>query len=240
MNKKTHQTKPGVHLDTETGSDQALWEQLERLPMALPSNRLRGDFYARLAQQKHTKKPGLIRKLSQLILPSSWVPAFATLLIGLSLGLYLQVPADKNDNNRLDQLETQVSDLNQMLALNLMENVAATERLRGVHTASRLDSNSNELGNALLVRALNDPNSRVRAAAIKALGPHMQSSEIAQELENLMLITASPLLQLELAEVIMRWGNENQLRQLLTMAQENKLSTEVTQFVLSRINHNQI
>ncbi len=229
-----------------------LWQQLESLEPVQPSENLRREFYDQLSQQTRRRRSmfrRLLHGFRQITAPQLMASA-ASLAIGLALGLMLQTGAPPaaddttlTSNGQMDQMQQQITDLSSLMALSLLEKDHAADRLRGVHAASSVitddaDASSlqvTQLAMALLERAANDGNNRVRSAAVEALGPQLSSSSVADELFSLLEKTESAPLQLQLVELIMRWGDGNQLDQLWQLATHDRLLPVTKQFVLGRM-----
>src|SRR6185436_4961421 len=133
-----------------------LWRGLSLLPAEEPSANLRTRFYETLGAYRHgleasSKGGNWIQKLAAF-----WPkqPAFqmglsfALLVIGVSIG-YGMRSADKNDRkdaaSELATLRGEVSGMRQMVALSLMQQQSASERLRGVSFAYRAESSDTEV-----------------------------------------------------------------------------------------------
>ncbi len=219
-------------LDTE---QQALWERLGELPQHQPSDQLRRQFYDQLANSK--RQSGWQQLVSNL---RGWfqqplVPAALSLALGLWLGgQYLGSPTT-DGSERLDALQAQVTSLNTTLALNLMQNAAIGDRLSGIELASGLAASSAELDQALLARVQNDDSQSVRSAALAALGPRIGRDEVWQPLQRLLTQADSPLVQLALADQILRWGQAEQLEHLQTVANGSQLHPDIKSYVLDRL-----
>ena len=102
--------------------------------------------------------------------------------------------------------------------LDRLENDSASKRLLGVIEASDLAGRDPEVTRALLERAVDDRVHSVRSAAIDAIGPRLGTPAVGDELMASLEKAESPLVQLALADLVLRYGNPNQLEQLLGSA----------------------
>lgn len=225
---------PSDQLDPEA---REVFAELGQLPMQRPADTLRRNFYQRLSDAGSSRDWfGWLR--------SAWsaqplVPAALTLVLGLAVGTQISTPADDNRRDtQLDALQAQVSALNTTVAMNLMQSDSISDRLSGVQLAAEL--NDGDVRQALLARASQDRSQSVRSAAVSALGSYLNEPDVWPELERLMLESDQPLLQLALADLIMRQGNENQVDTLITATRSASLSPEVNDYVLSRMNRSSI
>jgi hypothetical protein len=227
-------TPRGVTLETEDPFEQELFEKLGSIPQHEPSERLRRAFYRDLSE---LESPQSFERVSRpswfqwLLQPG--LPALATLVVGLFIGTQL---GDKGqDQGQLESLRAEVATLNATVALSLMERQSAAERLKGVDTATTVAGANPRITEALLLRAANDSSRSVRTAAIGALGPQMSDPGVAAEVQRLMLESHSPLVQLAFAELVMRWGDNDQLRNLVEAAEGGLLLPDVQQYVIEKV-----
>ena len=231
--RKQQNLPSGLSLETDDPMEQSLWDELEEIGEREPSEQLRRGFYKELSERN---RPSPWKAwLDALRHPA--VPAFATLLVGLAIGTQLGGNGDRQD--QMDALRAEVSALNTAVALSLMEQDSAGERLQGINTAAELGGGDPRMAQALLSLVANDRSQSVRSAAVSALGSHMEDLSVAQEVERLVRETHSPLVQLSLVDLLMRWGDRNQQRRLIQAAEARELLPEVNEYVLSRIERNQ-
>jgi len=234
MPDRKHTDRPaGLRPEADHPLDEQLWDALETVADREPSENLRRNFYHALSEA--ARPPWWRAWLDALRHPL--VPAFATLVIGLAIGSQLGAPGQSAPE--IDALRAEVESLNTTVALTLMDKDSAGERLQGITVAANLGPDP-RLGQALLQVAANDSSTSVRSAAIDALGPHMQrDAGIAAEIERLLMDTSSPLVQLALAELIMRFGENDQLRRLIDAAEGKRLLPDVNDYITNRIERNQ-
>ena len=225
----------GVKLETTDEFENQLYAELTSIPQAQPSERLRRSFYRRLSQtesrvQAPKAPPGWF---DWLLKPM--VPALATLFIGLFIGVQLGGDVEPGGNTQLESLRADVATLNATVALSLMQQRSASDRLKGVDAATAMAVANQDITTALLQRAANDSSRSVRSAAIGALGPQLRDPSVAAEVQRLMLDSKSPLVQLAFVELVMRWGDNKQLKQLVEAAESGRLLPDVQQYVIQKV-----
>src|SRR5260370_37493270 len=91
--------------------------------------------------------------------------AVAILVIGVAAG-YL---ARGRDTSEVSQLRGEVYNMRQLVALSLLQQQSASDRLRGVNFAYRVEPADPQVLAALLTTLNHDPNTNVRLAAVDAL-----------------------------------------------------------------------
>jgi hypothetical protein len=140
----------------------------------------------------------------------------------------------------LAQLQQQVAILNRNLVLDRLENDSASKRLLGVIEASDLAEHDPEVRRALLERAVDDRVHSVRSAAIDAIGPRVGSPAVGDELMASLEKAESPLVQLALADLVLRYGNPKQMEQLLQLSEKGRLHPDVAKHVQSSVSGNRV
>jgi hypothetical protein len=230
--------KSGVPFDSEDAGEQQLWRELENLPQdAAPSPRLRRRFYDEL--EHADRRMHRRRRWLSLISAPGLAAAFGCVVVGVMIGLLLRSSAAPR-HAELAQLQEQVAILNRNLVLDRLENDSASKRLLGVIEASDLAGRDPEIMRALLERAVDDRVHSVRTAAIDAIGPRVGTPAVGDELMASLEKAESPLVQLALADLVLRYGNPKQLEQLLELSEHGRLHPDVAQHVKSSVSRNRV
>jgi hypothetical protein len=230
--------KSGVPFDSEDAGEQQLWRELENLPQdAAPSQRLRRRFYDEL--EHADRRMHRRRRWLSLISAPGLAAALGCVVAGVMIGLLLRTSAAPQ-NAELAQLQEQVAILNRNLVLDRLENDSPSKRLLGVIEASDLAGRDPEIMRALLERAVDDRVPSVRTAAIDAIGPRVGTPGVGDELMASLEKAESPLVQLALADLVLRYGNPKQLEQLLELSERGRLHPDVAQHVKSSVSRNRV
>ncbi|HEY7640095.1 MAG TPA: hypothetical protein VH814_10250 [Steroidobacteraceae bacterium] len=229
--------KSGVPFESEDAGEQKLWRELEDLPQEAPSQRLRRRFYDELehADQRLHRR----RRWLDLFTAPALAAATACVFVGVIIGVLLRSPSAP-EHAELAQLQQQVAILNRNLVLDRLDNDSASKRLLGVIEASDLAGRDPEVMRALLERAVDDRVHSVRTAAIDAIGPRVGTPAVGDELMASLEKAESPLVQLALADLVLRYGNQQQLEQLLQLSERGKLHPDVAQHVKSSVSRNRV
>jgi len=219
--------------DGETPEESQLWNALGDFPDEEPSPQLRQDFYRNLEKASRPSIATQLRGLLGFSGNMGWLTATACVLVGLGAGQLVGSPASEGDyaDTRLAALEENVSMLNRNLILDRLENDTASKRLRGVMDAAALVGSDDEITTALLMRATEDRVRSVRTAAISALGPQMATPAIGSQLMELLQSAESPLVQLALADLVLRNGSNQQISELQKLADDGLLHPDIAKHV---------
>lgn len=160
-------------------------------------------FYDMLAQQKRDAKPSLLtRFFSWPALAPRLAIASVTLVAGLVAGYLLGAPAAPSHDQQIEALSRQVSELQEMMMLSMLEKGSATERLKAVGLTGEMDEASKKVTGALLRTLNNDENVNVRLAALEALKSYVDDGTVREALVRSIARQESPLVQVSLAELM--------------------------------------
>lgn len=199
-----------------------------------PSLDLDDKFYAMLSDLKR-KRQGF--SWSTFFSWPEFAPklAFATvtLLIGLGAGYFLST---SKPTNEVKILSEQVSDLQEMMMLSLLEKSSATDRLKAVNLTQEMDEASNKVTRALIRTLNSDENINVRLAALEALKPYVGSSAIRQELIKSIGQQDSPLVQVALAELMAEIQEKSSVEELQKILKDDRTPKEVKERIEESIN----
>ena len=230
VDKKT----PELPLDTDDSHERALWNALGKHEAGEPSAALRREFYRKL---EAASRPSVLERLQELLGfrgNAGWLTATACLIIGLGGGAIV-ASGSGTDDERLAVLEENIALLNRNLILDRLENEAPSKRLRGVIDAASVAGNDAEVAHALLVRATQDRVGTVRSAAIDALGPNINAPTVGEQLMPLLQQAQSPIVQLALIDLVLRYGNKTQMDEVLALAKRGKLHPDLERYVITTL-----
>ena len=210
-----------------------LWRDLERIPQRElapePSPKLRDRFYETLAAYRHGAAAGMKRPTPGA---ASWrgvwqiAAGVALLLGGVSIGYGVrssQAPASAE----LAQLRSEVNGMRQLVALSLMQQQSASERLRGVSWAYRVEPSDREVLTALLDTMNHDPNVNVRLAAVDALHPFGESPFTREAVTQALPRQTAPIVQVALIDLLVDLKEKEASRELERMAADNSADAGV-------------
>ena len=177
---------------TESDRLGALWNDLTRLPVEEPGPSLRTRFYDLLrgagSHPAPARKPQMIWRIA----------AGVALLIGGGLAGYSLRPQDPE----LGQLRKEVSSMRQLVALSLLQQQSASERLRGVSWAYRAEPTDSEVLGKLLEAVNGDPNVNVRLAAVDALHAFGSSTAARSKVLSSLEMQDAPLVQVAIIDLL--------------------------------------
>jgi len=205
---------------------QLLWDQLGSLPVEEPSPALRRRFYALLDEAKAVESSRLPNRFRAWLRTPALFPitAAACLLLGLMLGRGAPKP-----DNEMSQLRGEVASLRQIVALSLLQNQSASDRLRGVTYSSEVRQPDQEVLAALVDRLNYDSNVNVRLAAIDALQRFTRDPMVRQGVRDSLVRQDSPLVQIALIEWLTEAHDPQAKAALERLSKETTLNPAVKQ-----------
>jgi hypothetical protein len=224
----------GVPFVSDDEQEQQLWDALQDVSQPEPPPRLRRRFYGELDKLGRQTPLDRWRAWLELSGARGFATAMSCAVLGIIAGV-LAVGTDPIDRTELTTLQQQVSQLNRNLILDRLENVSASKRLLGVIDAAGLAEHDPEVARALLSRAVDDRVYSVRAAAIDAIGPQMNTPAVGDELMGLLEKAESPLVQLALVDLVLRHGNAQQLERLMKLTEQGALHPDLVEHVKAAV-----
>lgn len=181
-----------------------VWEALGEFPEARPRPELRLRFSETLAAYQL----GLAVNRKQERTASWWQfrPALqfglaaALLVIGVTVGHL--VTAGRQSSAEVATLRQELAGMRQMVALSLLQQQSATDRLRGVAWSERVNGPDTEVLSALLDTLHHDQSVNVRLSAADALANFTTSPLVRKALPTALQQQDSPLVQAALIDTM--------------------------------------
>ncbi|MBM3757372.1 MAG: hypothetical protein FJW38_25725 [Acidobacteria bacterium] len=152
----------------------------------------------------------------------------ASALLAAGLGFYGgRASAPSND---IASLRKEVRSLREVVALSLLDQQSASERLRGIRYSASVDASDPELAEALSHTLRADPSVDVRLAAADALRRFPQSTKSRESMWQILNADDSPLVQIAVIDLL---SEDPRLPQLLNNGNIHPSVKEYVQAVLA-------
>jgi hypothetical protein len=199
-----------------------LWEALGELPEDEPRMRVSHKFYSRL---RDMERADMRRAALFNWLRTPWITAAAACAIlaaGVALGRY-----SAQRDNEISRLQDQIANMRQMVALSLLGQQSASERLKGIDYAQGLHDNDNKVVQALLTAMEQDSNVNVRLAAVDALRRYGELSEVRRSLINTLPRQDSPLMQIAVMDQLVEMRDRSSVPAISALLNERDLNPAV-------------
>ncbi|MFN7993861.1 MAG: zf-HC2 domain-containing protein [Bryobacteraceae bacterium] len=198
---------PGCKQEAEALSE--TWKMLGLLEQEHPSAAVRTRFYDSLdAYRQGVAAAPAPRTRGRWFDWAGWrwsgLPqvawSVALLIIGVIGGQWLG--NRQRGEGDLAKLQDEVQHMRQLVTLSLLQQQSASERLRGVDYAYRVEGSDTQVLSALLHAVNHDPNVNVRLAAVDALRRFSGSPIMHNTLDKALVKQDSPLVQIALIDLI--------------------------------------
>ena len=199
-----------------------LWGQLGRIPSAQPESDLRVRFDLML-QAYQGGLQGPAKKWYWPLLQAGI--AAALLIVGVAIGYHMHAPA--GPSAELTELRTELSQTRQMVAVALMQQQSATDRLKGVNWSYRLQEPSGDVLRALLDTLMHDSNVNVRLATVDALRQFGNQSIVRRGVVEAMTREDSPMVQMALIDLAVDLREKDSISSLRQLIQGQNIDQAV-------------
>ena len=225
----------------EAGRLSTLWTSLGLLPFEEPSANLSSRFYEMLAAYRHGLESAPQRSWREKLAAfwpkqPAWQMAvsFALLAVGVVIGGTVGFELRPGQHEQpagpeLAQLRGEVNGMRQLVALSLMQQQSASERLRGVSWAYRVEPSDTEVLSQLLTTVNQDPNVNVRLAAVDALHAFGSSPVMRSAIIQAISKQTAPLAQIALIDLLVDLKEKQAAPELRALAANSSTDAGVRQ-----------
>ena len=215
----------------------AIWKKLGAIPEERPGRALRARFEATLEAymqglRQAERGPSTREKLDTWL--EGWWPrqpafqfgfAMAFLAIGLLVGYSLT--RNSSGGVEVSRLREEVTHTRELVALSLLQQQSASERLKGVDWSNRMVQPDPKVLSALLHTVNYDQNVNVRLAALDALHQSTSNDMVRRGLVEALDRQTSPMVQIALIDVLVDIRDQQASSALKDLTQESGLNPEV-------------
>jgi hypothetical protein len=191
-----------------------VWKKMGDIPEEDPGPSVGSRFYAMLEAYRHGIE-NAPQKVTWYMRLNGWMgtwwprqPAFQfcltamVLAVGLAVGLRMNAGSPSTDE--VVQLRQEMTDMRQLVALSLLNQSSANERLRGVYMGRDIAQPDDKFLSALVSTLNSDPNVSVRLAAVDTLHQFSEFPEVRTDLVASLPRQTSPLVQITLIYTLVR------------------------------------
>ncbi|HKW99435.1 MAG TPA: HEAT repeat domain-containing protein [Bryobacteraceae bacterium] len=215
----------------------AIWKKLGALPEERPGRDMRARFEATLEAyvqglRQAERGPAARERLDKWL--EGWWPrqpafqfgfAVVFLAIGLLAGHSLQFGGQ--NEGEITRLRDEVHNTRQLVALSLLQQQSASERLKGVDWSQRLGRPDPQVIAALLHTVNSDQNVNVRLAALDALRQASSNDTVRHGLIQSLDRQTSPLVQIAVIDALVELREKEAAEALKGLSREAGLNPEV-------------
>jgi len=207
---------------TELDELKTVWTQLGNVPASEPGADLRARFDLMLeAYQNGLQRPVVPARMVRMWQRPmfEFAAAAAVLVLGIFIGSRMPAPAAP-PSPELAELRSELSQTRQMVALSLMQQQSATDRLKGVSWSYQLREPGADVLHALLEVLTHDPNINVRLATVDALRQFGNQPVVRRGLIDAMRHDESPMVQIALIDLAVDLHEKESINTLRQLTQD--------------------
>lgn len=135
------------------------------------------------------------------------------------------------DSDRVADLEAQMRDLRQMVAVSMLESGSPAKRMQALEYTAAIDQPDDRLIDALGTTLRNDESVTVRLATAEALNRYGSLPTVRQTIIDALLTEKDPLVQLQLIDLLMNVHDAETLKALRSLEQSDETDALVRQRV---------
>lgn len=224
------------------GEEAALWGKLAALPEEQPSQGLQSRFKAMLEtyEEGRWEKTSLVEEKRRQPAPMLWglgnwrqlplagvVWACVFLICGFFIGRQTERGTNPDLNAKLEALQAELAATRQTVALSMLQQQSASQRLEGVSWSRRLPQPDPQVLSALFHTLRFDSSVDVRLAALDALSRYAGQPEVRRELLGALEGKQSPLVQVALIDMLVDLHDRDAVPQMKKFQQDPKVDPTV-------------
>jgi hypothetical protein len=177
------------------------WQGLRTIPAAEPDTAsMRSRFDAALHEYLLEHRSPRATHRGAAYFGLQFAAAAAMVILGVMIGRQ-STPAPAPDP-QLAALREELRDMREMVAVSLLQQQSATERLRGVSWSNQIDQPGTTLTSALLEALMHDPNVNVRVSTIDALKRFAEREDVRLGALEALPRQTSPVVQVALIDFV--------------------------------------
>jgi anti-sigma factor RsiW len=232
---------------TSCAQDIVMWKQLATLPQEKPSAESRERFEAMLHSYvatasttapthsnaripQHADAKPAWNFLEWLRSPFGVVAwSAALILFGLLIGTNVRNRSTTEHPDEIASLHAEVTSMRQLVALSMLQQQSASERLQGVSWSTREDHLDPQVQLALMRTLRSDGSVDVRLAALDALSRHAAQPLVRKGVLESLAEQQSPLVQVAMIDQLTEWRDPDAAQRLLKFEQTPNLNPAVKQ-----------
>lgn len=207
-----------------------LWERLGDIPAPEPSAALTARWESSLESMISARRGTSWRFSLSALWPQRPVWQVSIALTCLAVGLVVgSLQSRGGGTSEIAQLREEVASTKQLVALSLLQQQSATERLRGVDYSAKMPAMEPDVISALVQAVNRDPNVNVRLAAIEALTKVSSDPGVRRSLVSSLTTQDSPMVQAALIDYVMDARDKDAMGVLKDLTSRQDLNPLVRQ-----------
>jgi hypothetical protein len=159
----------------------------------------------------------------------------ALLTVGLLIGHQYRTSSTVSEQvasaqvTEFNQMRNELHDMRQMVAISLLQQQSASERMKGVSWSNQIDQPNAELLNTLMDTLMHDPNVNVRLSTVDALKKFGESQVVRKGVLQVLARQDAPMVQVALIDYVVDMQDKESIDALKQLAQNTSVNESVRQ-----------
>jgi len=240
------------HLEScvECSEVAGLWKKLGLIPDEQPSAASRERFETMLqayltgrgnegVMQRAPGRGASIWNVFQWLRSPVGAVAWSIALVAVGTYLGMQLGSTKTNSQDLAAMHTELTNMRQVVALSMLQQQSASQRLEGVTWTRREGQLDPHVLSALVHTLRYDQSVDVRLAALDALSRHAGQPQVKKTVVDALQEQQSPLVQVALIDQLVEWRDAEAAPRLEKLRQMPNLNPTVRQradWAISKLN----
>jgi len=212
----------------EHAQNQQLFNDIDNTAEHQPDKKLKMTFDEMLAAEKKAHRINETMKASIFVrYKMVWQIAAAIILL---LSGYFAGSYSKNglpNDEKLAKMQSDVNDMKQMMALNLLNNESASQRIKAVNYTEEIQQPDNKIIEALIQTLNTDKNSNVRLAAVYSLSRFKNNKVVQNAFINTLNKQDDPMIQIVIINLLVEIQDVKAIDELKKLLKNKDLHEEV-------------
>jgi hypothetical protein len=153
--------------------------------------------------------------------------ALLLLVVGFLAGRYLNSGGAAHSQQEIAAMQSELTNMRQLVVLSMLQQESASQRLQAVSWSTRQQPVDPKILGALLHTLRYDSSVDVRLAALDALSRFGDQTQVRQGLTDALESQQSPLVQVELIDLLVQWRDRGAVEQLHKIEQDPNVDPAV-------------
>lgn len=201
------------------------WQRLDAIPPAEPDRALMWSRFEMGLQQWIDHQDSHVPQRHAARYGMQFAAAAALIILGVSIGRQSLPPS--TSDAQLVALRDELRDMREMVAISLLQQQSAIERLKGVARTNQIDEPGMSLTSALLDVLMHDSNVNVRVSVIDALKRLADREDVRRGALEALSRQTSPIVQVALIELVVEMNPSSGAAVLRRLAEDPMVNDTV-------------